>query len=79
MLGFFRWFGPKRSQALRFICSDMWKAYLRVVDWFRARGQPSAGAVEGLNGAAWLAQGRPSCATPRLADRPTRVRPVACA
>jgi hypothetical protein len=32
-LGFFRWFGPKRSQALRFICSDMWKAYLRVVNW----------------------------------------------
>ena len=31
LLGFFRWFGPKRSQALRFICSDVWKAYLRVV------------------------------------------------
>jgi len=31
LLGFFRWFGPKRSQALRFICSDMWKAYPRVV------------------------------------------------
>lgn len=31
LLGFFRWFGPKRSQALRFICSDMWKPYLRVV------------------------------------------------
>jgi transposase len=31
LLGFFRWFGPKRSQAVRFICSDMWKPYLRVV------------------------------------------------
>jgi len=31
LLGFFRWFGPKRSQALGFIGSDMWKAYLRVV------------------------------------------------
>lgn len=31
LLGFFRWFGPKPSQALRFICSDMWKPYLRVV------------------------------------------------
>jgi transposase len=31
LLGFFRWFGPERSQALRFICSDMWKPYLRVV------------------------------------------------
>ena len=28
---YWRWFGPKRSQALRFICSDMWKAYPRVV------------------------------------------------
>jgi len=31
LLRFFRWFGPKRSKALRFICSDMWKPYLRVV------------------------------------------------
>jgi transposase len=31
LMGFFRWFGPKRSQALRFICSDMWKPYLRVI------------------------------------------------
>lgn len=28
---FFRWFGPTRSHALRFICSDMWKPYLAVV------------------------------------------------
>lgn len=31
LMSFFRWFGPKRSQALRFICSDMWKPYLRVI------------------------------------------------
>ena len=31
LLGFFRWFGKLRSQSLRFICSDMWKPYLRVV------------------------------------------------
>ena len=31
LLGFFRWFGPERRKALRFICSDMWKPYLRVV------------------------------------------------
>ena len=31
LLGFFRWFGKVRSQSLRFICSDMWKPYLRVV------------------------------------------------
>ena len=31
LLGFFRWFGPERSVALRFICSDMWRPYLKVV------------------------------------------------
>jgi len=31
LLGFFRWFGKERSQALRFICSDMWKPYLKVI------------------------------------------------
>jgi transposase len=31
LLGFFRWFGKKRSAKLRFICSDMWQPYLRVV------------------------------------------------
>jgi transposase len=31
LLGFFRWLGKERSARLRFICSDMWKPYLRVV------------------------------------------------
>jgi len=31
LLGFFRWFGNARTQALRFVCSDMWKAYVTVV------------------------------------------------
>jgi transposase len=31
LLRFFRWFGKERSQALDFICSDMWKPYLRVI------------------------------------------------
>jgi transposase len=31
LLRFFRWFGKKRSEALEFICSDMWKPYLRVI------------------------------------------------
>jgi len=31
LLRFFRWFGKERTQALRFVCSDMWKAYLTVV------------------------------------------------
>ncbi|HEY8269888.1 MAG TPA: ISL3 family transposase [Pseudobdellovibrionaceae bacterium] len=28
---FFDWFGNERSQKLRFICSDMWKPYLKVI------------------------------------------------
>lgn len=29
--GFFHWFGSDRSQLLEFICSDMWKPYLKVI------------------------------------------------
>jgi transposase len=31
LLRFFRWFGPQHTAALRFVCSDMWPPYLRVV------------------------------------------------
>lgn len=31
LLQFFRWFGTERTATLRYICSDMWKPYLRVV------------------------------------------------
>jgi len=31
LLKFFRWFGKERSEALRFICSDMWQPYLKVI------------------------------------------------
>jgi transposase len=31
LLRFFHWFGEKRSAALEFICTDMWKPYLKVV------------------------------------------------
>lgn len=31
LLRFFRWFGLERSQALQFICSDMWRPYLKVI------------------------------------------------
>jgi transposase len=31
LLGFFHWFGKERSQALKFVCSDMWKPYLKVI------------------------------------------------
>ena len=31
LLRFFRWFGKERSQGVRFVCSDMWKPYLKVI------------------------------------------------
>jgi transposase len=31
LLGFFRWFGAERSRELRYVCSDMWKPYLKVI------------------------------------------------
>jgi len=31
LLGFFRWFGQERTKELRYICSDMWKPYLKVI------------------------------------------------
>jgi len=31
LLGFFRWFGQERTSGLRYICSDMWKPYLKVI------------------------------------------------
>ena len=30
-LSFFRWLGKERSAQLKFVCSDMWKPYLRVI------------------------------------------------
>jgi transposase len=31
LLCFFRWFGRERTKALRFVCSDMWQPYLKVI------------------------------------------------
>ena len=31
LLRFFRWLGKDRSQQLEYICSDMWKPYLKVI------------------------------------------------
>jgi transposase len=31
LLRFFRWFGTAHTQALRFVCSDMWRPYLNVI------------------------------------------------
>ena len=43
LLGFFRWFGTERSSELRFICSDMWRPYLRVI------AKKAAGAIHVLD------------------------------
>ena len=32
LLRFFRFFGKERSQALKFVCSDMWPAYIKVIE-----------------------------------------------
>jgi transposase len=37
LLRFFRWFGEERSGLLEFVCSDMWRAFLRVIE--RKAGQ----------------------------------------
>jgi len=31
LLRFFRWFGKERTAGLRYVCSDMWQPYLKVV------------------------------------------------
>lgn len=31
LLKFFRWLGPQRAAAIEFVCSDMWKPYLKVI------------------------------------------------
>ena len=31
LLRFFRWLGKERTGELRYICSDMWKPYLKVI------------------------------------------------
>jgi transposase len=43
LLRFFRWFGPERSARLHFICTDMWKPYLKVI------ARKAAGAVQVLD------------------------------
>ena len=31
LLRFFRWFGAERSRGLNYVCTDMWKPYLKVI------------------------------------------------
>ena len=31
LLRFFRWLGPSRTQQVKYVCSDMWKPYLKVI------------------------------------------------
>ena len=59
--GFFRWFTQDRALKLCYVCSDMWKPYLKIVakmlrnrrelllNWFQAKAAISSGVVEGLN------------------------------
>ena len=35
--GFFEWFGKDRCQRLRFVCTDMWKPYLRAIQKYAAK------------------------------------------
>jgi len=44
LLGFFRGFGKARSARLRFICSDLWKPYLKVIAQGRS-GPPCPGSL----------------------------------
>jgi transposase len=32
LLRFFHFFGPQRSQELRYFCSDMWRPYIKVIE-----------------------------------------------
>lgn len=42
LMRFFHWFGPERTRALRFICSDMWRGYLKVIAYYAEKGTLSA-------------------------------------
>ncbi|MEZ6077566.1 MAG: transposase [Pirellulaceae bacterium] len=44
LLRFFRFLGKDRSQALRFVCSDMWQAYLKVIAKEGTSGNPHIGS-----------------------------------
>ncbi len=35
---FFNWFGEERSLLLKFICSDMWKPYLKAISKYAKNG-----------------------------------------
>ena len=43
LLRFFRWFGPERSARLHFICTDMWRPYLKVIE------RKASGAIQVLD------------------------------
>jgi transposase len=43
LLHFFRWFGKERTAHLEFICSDMWRPYLKVI------AKKAAGAIHVLD------------------------------
>jgi transposase len=70
--GFFHWFGPERCQRLRFICSDMWKPYLRIIAEIRAdevRELRSKGLEPVLTGSRWCLLKRPENLTDKQVDK----------
>ena len=50
---FFEWFGARRSGQLRYVCSDMWKPYLRVV---AKRAQGAIHVLDRFHGMAKLSK-----------------------
>ncbi len=42
LMRFFHGFGPERMAGLRFICSDMWKGYLKVIAYYQQKGRLTA-------------------------------------
>jgi transposase len=40
LMRFFAWFGKERTKNLRFVCSDMWQAYLKVIAYQTRRYAP---------------------------------------
>jgi len=42
LMRFFFWFGPDRIRRLRFICTDMWRGYLKVIAYYAKKGTLTA-------------------------------------
>jgi len=45
LMRFFHWFGDERTRALEFVCSDMWRGYLKVIAYKAKKGVLSAAHI----------------------------------